>query len=169
MLIRSIGPGITRARVAAGVGLVLAAGCGFIPFTPPELEPDVPAIVTVVNDVYQGEGHGRIVFLEANELGGTMAVEARSMLEAALHVKVRPLTEAELTDPSLPALTPVLPETGEIGVSISLGRFSADGAGRLRVTVTVARSGLDGVVLDYVIERSSGGWLIADVVLAAVP
>jgi ABC-type transporter MlaC component len=61
----------------------------------------------------------------------------------------------------------VLPETGEIGVSISLGRFFADRAGRLRVTVTVARSGLDGVVLHYVIERSNGGWFVVDVVLVA--
>ena len=164
-----MGQDINRGRGAAGAALVLAAGCGVIPLGTPELEPDVAAIVTVVNDVYEGEGHGRIVFLEANELGGAMAAEARSALEAALHVKVRPLVEAELTDPSLPALTPVLPETGEIGVSISLGRFFADRAGRLRVTVTVARSGLDGVVLDYVIERSNGGWLVVDVVLAGVP
>lgn len=169
MLVHFVGQGINRGLGAVGVALIIAAGCGFTPLGTPELEPDVAAIVTVVNDVYKGEGRGRIVFLEADELGGPMAAEARAALEAALRVKVRPLAEADLSDPALPALTPVLPDTGEIGVSISLGRFFADGAGRLRVTVTVARSGLDGVVLHYVIERSNGGWLVADVVLAASP
>ena len=57
---------------------------------------------------------------------------------------MRSLSEADFSDPSVPALTPVLCETGEVGVSVSLGRFTEDDQGQLHVDVSVARSGLDG-------------------------
>ena len=148
---------------------LLAVSCGnFPPLGPPpdgNTEPDLAAITTVVKDVYRSEGQRRIIFLGTDEpeaFGANTLAQARSQLEDDLGVTVRPESEADRTDLSLPALTPVLPETGEMGISISLARFRLDEAGNLRVQVTFARSGLDGAVLEYVLTLGEQGWTIID-------
>jgi len=135
---------------------------------PPPNVPNIPTIITVVKHAYRMEGHGRIVFLAAPDVDGSMLTAACGALENDLGVKVRPEEHADRTDPDLPALTPVLPETGEIGISIRLGRFNLAEDGRLHVTVSFARSGLDGGDLDYVLERAGDEWSITDVVPGAV-
>jgi len=135
---------------------LLAASCAPVPW--PASEPDLAAIATVVKDVYRAEGQQRrIIFLEMEE--DTLA-QAQDLLETDLGVTIRPESEADRTDASLPALTPVLSETGDIGISISLGRFRVDDDGNLRVMVSYARSGLDGADLEYVLEANGQGWRI---------
>lgn len=158
------------------VALVLVQGC------PVEtgVQPDLAAIVKVVNDAYRTQGLDRpVLFLDTGEVcdsilppcvppEGGIFPTLKTQLETDLQVKVRPFSEADFSDPFLPALTPVLPETGEIGVSVSLGRFSVDDGGQVRVVVTVARSGLDGVFMEYKLEPANDGWIIVEARITAV-
>ena len=160
--------------------LVLVKGCTVVPNASSVVQPDLAAIVKVVNDVYRTQGFDRpVLFLDTGEVcdsilptcdppGGGIFPALKTQLETDLQVKVRPFSEADFSDPFLPALTPVLPETGEVGVSIRLGRFSVDDVGRLSVSVSVARSGLDGVGIDYKLERGDDGWIIVEARLAWV-
>jgi len=115
-----------------------------------------------------------VVFLDTREVcdsvapncippDGDIDPELKSVLETELRVKVRPPLAACLTDPSVPALTPVLCETGEVGVTVSLGRFTEDDQGQLHVDVSVVHSGLDGVGFEYTLEPAEEGWTIIDV------
>ena len=156
------------------VALVLAQGCTVVPIVSPDTQPDLAAIVKVVNDVYRTQGFDRpVLFLDAGEVcdsilpncvppDGGVFPALKTQLETGLQVKVRAFSEADFSEPFLPALTPVLSETGEVGVSISLGRFSVDEEGLLRVSVSVARSGLDGAFIEYVLESAGDGWTISE-------
>ena len=126
--------------------------------------PDLAAIITVVEDVYATEGRGRMIFLGTvdDTIDEADLQQARTRLEAGLGIAVKDDSEADRSDPALPALTPVDPETGEIGISIYLGRFTVDGDARLRVEATFARSGLDGMVVEYVLESTPQGWNITE-------
>jgi len=155
-------------RAAAGLlilGMTVLSGLGCAPSNPGGDEiagPDLAAITTVVKDVYRQEGQSRMIFLAVEEpVDDTLLEET---LEQDLGVNVRPESEADRTDPSLPVLTPKLPETGEIGISIQLGRLSLADDGKLHVTVLFARCGLDGGSFEYVLERTDAGWSIADVI-----
>ena len=173
---RSVRASVGCARLGAAVLLLGAVGCGVPPWPPPP-EPDWEAIATVVNDVYRTQGFERpVLFLDTDEVcdsvspscippDGDIDPELKRALETELRVKVRPPSAACLTEPSVPALTPVLCETGEVGVSVSLGRFSVDDEGRLRVNVSAARSGLDGVGLEYTLESDGERWAIIDTVI----
>jgi len=155
------------------VALVLAQGCTVAPIVSSDPQPDLGAIVKVVNDVYLTEGFDRpVLFLDTGEVcdsvlpscvppDGGIFPALKTQLETDLQVKVRPLSEADLGDLSVPALTPVLPETGEVGVSVALGRFREQGDG-WHVTVTVARSELDGAFIEYVLEPAGDGWTIME-------
>ena len=164
------------------VALVSTWGCSVVPIVSPVTQPDLAAIVKVVSDVYRTQGFDRpVLFLDTGEVcdsilpscappNGGLSPALKSQLEMALQVKVLSLSEADLTDPSVPALTPVLPETGEVGVSVSLGRFSVDEEGLLRVRVSVARSGLDGSFIEYVLEPTDDGWGVREAIFdEAIP
>ena len=162
------------------VALTLAQGCTVVPSAPSDTQPDLAAIVKVVNEVYRTQGFDRpVLFLDTGEVcdsilppcvppDGGIFPALKTQLETDLQVKVRPFSEADFSDPFLPALTPVLPETGEIGVSILLGRFSVDDVGRLSVSVSVARSGLDGEIIEYTLEPADDGWIIVEARITAV-
>lgn len=146
------------------------------------LQPDLGAIATVVTDAYRTQGLERpVLFLDmggvcdsvspsCNATDGGVPPALKTRLETDLDVKVRPRSEANLGDLSVPALTPVLPDTGEIGVSVSLGRFREQDDGSWHVNVTVARSGLDGVFVEYILQPLDGSWNIVDTIYdEAVP
>ncbi|MFH1107764.1 MAG: hypothetical protein V1790_01000 [Planctomycetota bacterium] len=142
--------------LGSAVLVVLAgAGCFQTLTTLPSVQPDLEAMVAVVSDVYRTRGRARTVpFLDAGEVcdssaptcvepGGHLDLELKERLEVGLHMKVRPLCEADLGDPYLPALTPVLPETDVVGVSISLGRLKENEDSYWHIKVTIAPSGAD--------------------------
>ena len=124
---------------------------------------DVVPITTVVKDIFGREGQGRIIFLKAD--GAAENIEnAMSCLAADLQTRVLPESEAERAiDDSLPVLTPFDPKTGEIGISIILGRFTLTEQGNLTVGVSFERSGLDGAAYEYVLEPMDGGWSVLSV------
>jgi hypothetical protein len=158
--------------------IVAVVGCGTVSEPSshqPPAGPDWKAIATVVGEAYRTEGQARpVVFVDTGEVcdsvapscippDGDIDPELKSVLETELRVKVRPPSAACLTEPSVPALTPVLCETGEVGVTVSLGRFTEDDQGRLHVDVSVARSGLDGAFVEYVLEPAEDGWTVSEV------
>ncbi len=162
------------------VALVLVPGCPFLPDTSLDVQPDMKAIVAVVAAAYGHEGDDRlVVFPDTSDICGSVSpdceptepdgldaglkerIEAGILLETGKVRKVRAPSEACYDDLSLPALTPVLCGTGEIGVSVSLGRFREQGDG-WHVNVTVARSGLDGAFIEYVLEPADDGWTIIE-------
>ena len=164
---------IPAGSLGGGLALwVLASGCAsLVDCRPlPDTEPDLELIVTVVSDVYRGAGQGRIIFLGADDetIEEGMLSAAGNLLEQELRVKVRPESEADRGSLTLPVMTPVLLETGEIGISISLGRFSLDEQGWIHVDVSYARSGLDGAIFAYTLQPTEEGWAIVDVQLTAV-
>ena len=151
------------------VGL-LPAGCPLVddpagPTVSLDREANVAVIATVVKNVYGFQGRGRIIFLGAEQgaLDSETLAQAGSLVESELGVRVLPESAADRSDLSLPVLTPVDPQTGDIGISIRLGRFNLGDDGRLRVEVGAIRSGLDGQGYDYVLERASEGWVIISV------
>lgn len=167
-----------RRLLSVSVLLVTVSGCEIV--VNPDTKPDLAAIVKVVNDAYQTQGYERpVIFLDTVEVcdpilqicdppDGSIFPALKTQLETDLQVKARPLSDADYSDPTVPALTPVLAETGEIGVSISLGRFIEDDQGFLHVNVSVVRSGLDALVIEYVLEADESGWTIAKTIVIGV-
>ncbi len=151
------------------VGSFLHAGC---PFEPPASPgPDVAAITTVLKYAYASSGADRkIIFFAADReaIGADLLDEATRQIQDDLGVRVLPADAADRSTLSLPALTPVDPETGEPGVEIRLGRFRVDEQGRLSVPVDIALSGLNGYSYEYVLKRHDGTWVIVDVELTGV-
>ncbi len=151
--------------VAIGAGF----GCQDMPgVTLSESETDaepcsgVDALVTVAADLYRREGQDRIVFLSTD----TEAVDADKLfcvmtrLAADLGVRVLPAELADRTDPSVPALTPVDPATGETGISIHLADVIELEVDQIQVRISFARSALDGAIFEYVLACDGAGWTI---------
>ena len=146
----------------------------------PMVPPDLAAIAIVVSTAYRTEWFGRqVLFVDTSDAcdtimprctasGNGLDPALKRLLQSELQAKIQPQTAACYAESSLPALTPVHCETGEVGVVVSLGRFVVDGQGRLHIAVTIARSGLDGVVLEYILEASDGGWTIVDTIIQAI-
>ena len=159
---------------------LVVVGCSSPAQLLPDEQPGLAAIVMVINDAYRVEGDDRpVIFLDTDGIcdlmwpncvsseGGIFPI-LKEQLEADLQVQVRPPSDAFLGDLFVAALTPVLPETGEVGVTILLGGFFVDERGFLRVSVMVVRSGLDGVGFEYALEAGDHGWDIVEIRLGSV-
>jgi len=161
--------------VAISVPWVLV-GCTTAPILPaskpqvvvPAPDADIAALVTIVEDVYRLAGGGRMIFLEANEPADRLQ-RAMSYLQCSLNTRVRPESEATRAfDDTHPIMTPIDRDTGEVGISILVGDFAPDELGRLRMGVSYARSGLDGEILQYVLQRTDAGWSVLEVIQVAI-
>ena len=80
----------------------------------------------------------------------------------SLGIAVRAIEEASYPESGVPALTPVLPDTGEVGVEIALRWFEQDADGALSLQASIGYSGLDGMFIRYRLRRSSRGWRIVE-------
>lgn len=164
------------ARLGTAAALVGAVGCGLLPWRapspPPDVQPDMNAIVMVISNAYDKAGEDReVVFLDTigvcavlpetcDPPDGEVSAEFKDNLEATLQKKVLSLSEACFVDPSLPSLMPTDCETGEVGVSISIGRLGEDTDGYWHVDVTIALSSVDSTTLEYILERGEAAWTI---------
>ena len=144
--------------------LPIVIGCQTLDVMP---DGEETPITTVVKDVYAREGQGRMIFLGTEEEEEADLHQTISRLAMDLNTRVRPESEA-VVDDSHPILTPIDPETGEVGVRISLGPFTVDEQGHLHVTVAFSRSGLDGAVYEYILKRTSGHWSVREVRQTAI-
>lgn len=153
--------------------LCVAAGCfpTSAGSTLAQVDTELDPLVIVVASVYTEFGEDRIVFLRMLDTEETdeayLALIAQ--LEEELSVPVLPesLADRAITA-NLPPLTPVDPQTGEAGISITIGDIRFDEQGYLIVEVGYARSALDGGVLEYVLDDTPDGWIILAIRLTGV-
>ena len=126
--------------------------------------PDVAAISTVVKTLYGLHGRGRIIFLGSDDgsVDSDLLAQAGTAVQEDLGVRVLPESAADRSDLSLPIYTPKDPATGEVGISIALGRFRVEGDGRLAVSAWAVLSGLNGQGYDIVLEHAGNGWVITE-------
>jgi len=149
-------------RAVGLLPLLTVGGCCPPPPPPEPTEPDVAAISTVVKALYGMHGRGRIIFLGSDDgsVDSDMLAQAGTAVQEELGVRVLPESAADRSDFSLPALTPKDPKTGELGVSIQLGRFRVQGDNHLAVSAWAILSGLNAQEYEIVLKRSGDGWEI---------
>ena len=153
--------------------LGVAAGCLTYPAgsTLAQVDTDLAPIVIVAADVHAEFGEDRMVFLkmlDAREESATYPALI-AHLEEELSVPVLPDSSADRSiHPDLPPLTPVDAQTGDIGISITIGDIGFDEQGYLVVEVGYARSALDGGVLEYVLDDTPDGWIIIAIRLTGI-
>ncbi len=143
--------------------LQLLGGCGVQGASVGPGTVDSPSPATALKAAYELEGQNRdVVFLEASDLDGDELAQLMAELSAALGVEVLPAEAAVRSDPDLPALTPLDPDTGRIGVSLTLWEITETEPGRYEAVVSYARSGLDGGELVLYLEPGTAGWSVVD-------
>ena len=83
-------------------------------------------------------------------------------LSESLALPVLSIDEADYSDPDLPALTPVDPQSGKVGVSVWLELQQRQLDGSLLVVGGFARNGLDGMIFEFLLMADNSGWDIVD-------
>lgn len=162
---------IPRARRIGVVGLLIGlSGCGaqtaFRSATDSAIVGPTPQMVLAA--AYDLEGGDReVIFLSTENLSVDEAETLMASLEDELGIDVLPADLAFRGDPDLPALTPIDPETGSIGVSLTLRRLIEVHAGEYEATVSYARSGLDGGDLVLQLVRVQDTWQVTSVIHTA--
>lgn len=152
------------------IGIVWAAslmlgGCGVQTVVPAAGSAGKPGAALPLRAVYESEGDDRpVLFVDVTGASDEELDQVIDDLAAELGVEVLPGEAAVRSDPELPALTPMDPETGRIGISLTLESMAGVDQDRYEATVLYARSGLDGGYLKLVLEREAGEWEVTDVV-----
>jgi hypothetical protein len=143
--------------------VVLPGGCGAQAVVATGGDSEAPSPALVLKAAYELEGQQRqVVFVDAVELADDEFDALMAELEAELQVEVLPAEAAFRGDPDLPALTPIDPETGEVGVSLTLHEIAEVAAREYEAVVSYARSGLDGGELIIVLARDAAGWAVVE-------
>ena len=125
-----------------------------------EAGPD-PALLLMAT--YQLEGRDRaVIFMELDGRPQDRFDEVADQLAVELGVEVLPADAAFRGGLDLPALTPIDPETGEVGISLTLDELLPEDDGRYQATVGYARSGLDGGSVTFVLEQEGADWVIVE-------
>lgn len=157
-----------RAQRVGVVGLMIGlSGCGaqtaFRSATDNAIVAPTPQMVLAA--AYDLEGGDReVIFLSTENLSVDEAELLMASLEDELGIDVLPADLAFRGDPDLPALTPIDPETGSIGVSLTLRRLVEVDANEYEATVSYARSGLDGGDLVLQLVRVQNNWQVIGVI-----
>lgn len=107
-----------RGLFASAVALAFAQGCAVVPDTSPNVQPDMKAIVAVVEDAYGQLEQPASVFLGADGVEDTTMARVRTTLGMDLTTTFHPPSERA---------------AGAGGASIALGRFNLDEDGSLHV------------------------------------
>ncbi|MHC4064185.1 MAG: hypothetical protein ACYSUI_06740 [Planctomycetota bacterium] len=149
------------AVLIGAAAMALLGGCGMQTVAPGADSADAPAAALPLRVVYEAEGDGRAVLFV--DVAGATQEELDQIitdLSAELDADILPGGAAFRSDPDLPALTPIDPDTGLIGVSLTLDRMAPVSPNRYEATVKYARSGLDGGFLTVVLERAADEWMV---------
>jgi hypothetical protein len=143
--------------------MALLGGCGIQTVAPGADSADAPAAALPLRVVYEAEGDDRaIVFVD---VAGATEEELHQIitdLSAQLDADILPGGAAYRSDPDLPALTPIDPETGLVGICLTLESMAPVDDNRYQATVKYARSGLDGGFLTVVLERAADEWMVVE-------
>ncbi|MFQ5491201.1 MAG: hypothetical protein ACE5GE_10800 [Phycisphaerae bacterium] len=160
-----------RSRPGRFVGiaslLTALAGCGaqsafHSAATAPIISPTPTMVLSAAYDLEGGQRE--VIFLTAENLSPDEIETLTASLENDLDVDVLPAEVAIRSDPDLPALTPVDPQTGSVGISLTLRRLVEVDTDEYEAVVTYARSGLDGGDIVFQWVRRQDTWEVADVV-----
>jgi len=143
----------------------MLGGCGVQSVVSAAGSAEKPGAAVPLRVVYESEGDDRpVVFVDVTGASDEELDRVIDDLAAELDVEVLPGETAVRSDPELPALTPIDPETGRVGISLTLESMTGVDQDRYEATVLYARSGLDGGYLKLVLEREAGEWVVTDVV-----
>jgi len=155
---------------AAVIGLAgIVTGCGVPPTNGPHAstdpaslnEPDPAAVLAAA---YEAEGAGReVVFIDVTGASQDELDQTIDSLSDQLDAIILPAETAFRGDPDLPALTPIDPATGKIGVSFTLTDLAPLPDGRYQAILSFARSGLDGGDLVLTLQDQEGEWAVVEV------
>lgn len=162
-----MGNGVHRLIAIGGVifwaALLMLGGCGAqsgVSGGAFAVEPD-PALPLMA--AYELEGRDRpVIFMELPDGQQDRFDEVAGQLAAELGAEVLPADTAFRGDLDLPALTPIDPDTGQVGVSLTLDGMFPIEDGRYEATVRYARSGLDGGGITFVLEQQEADWVIVE-------
>lgn len=147
-------------------GILFCAGCDLLPacIAGASDSPDLPVITEALESAWQAEGHGRVVFLgtEAGSLDDASLAEAMALLSAALQTSVCPESDAELTHPDYPLLTPVLASTGQPGVMMRVTCLSPESDRTWLMRVLLSRSCSERMEIEYRLTQEGCAWAIVD-------
>ena len=112
---------------------------------------------------YEVEGDARtIVFVDVDGASADELLDIMVELAETVDAEILPADVAFRGDPDLPALTPVDPETGQVGVSLTLRGITRLADDEYEATVSFARSGLDGGDLVLVVMWAGDGWTVVE-------
>ncbi len=144
--------------------LAAAAGCGGGVSSPAGIGmSDDLDVVTVVRAVYELTGGDcDVLFVELEGYSAEALEAAVLQLGQQLPAEVLRADQANLADPNQPALTPVHPETGEIGILVQVFAVEQTGPDKASAHVAFSRSGLSGADLVLTFERVAEGWELTD-------
>ena len=144
---RGVNVFVCRVQIGAAAILALASGCPVVPpNAPPDVQPDMKAVSTVVEDAYGQLGQAASVFLGADAVEDTTMARLRTTLGSDLATTFRPPSERA---------------TGDPGASIALSRFNLDEDGSLRVVASfVQEDGGGRGCTEYTLEREGDDWVV---------
>jgi hypothetical protein len=153
--------------------LPVVVGCFASPTgtTLAEVDTELDPIAIAAAHVYGELGEDRVVFLRMldRDEDDVSYLALMDMLEEELAVPVLPESQADrAVTADLPPLTPVDAETGEAGISITIGEIGFDEQGYLMIEVGYARSAVDGGVFQYVLDDTPDGWVIVAILLTGI-
>lgn len=141
----------SRRMVCAVVLVLLATGCSSVPqpsLASSEAQPDMRAVVAVVEDVYAQLERPASVFLGADAIEDTAMARVRTTLGSSLATTFHPPSERA---------------SGNPGASIALGRFSIVEDGRLSVVASFLQEDGGGRgCTEYALEGED--WVIVEAV-----
>ncbi len=127
-----------------------------------------PTPQMVLSAAYDLEGSQRqVVFVSAQNLSTDELETVMASLADELGVDVLPAELAYRGDPDLPALTPIDPDTGSIGVSLTLRQLIEVDPDEYQATISYARNGLDGGDMVLQLVRVKGTWQVTSVAYTA--
>ncbi|HUU85202.1 MAG TPA: hypothetical protein VM243_17010 [Phycisphaerae bacterium] len=153
---------IAAGALPAWAGLLMLGGCGVqSPFSGGGAAEPAPALPLIA--AYEAEGGDRsVIFLELGTALEDRYAELADDLAGEFDVDVLPVESAFRGDLNLPALTPIDPETGSVGVSLTLEEMLPIEDGQYEATVRYARSGLDGGSVTFILEQQDTDWVIVE-------
>lgn len=141
--------------------LLMVGGCGVQPGADGGGRITGPAPLLPLMAAYELEGRDRpLIFLDLGAESDADFEEVADELAAEFSVDVLPADTAFRGDLDLPALTPIDPESGQIGVSLTLGEMVPVEDRRYEATVRYARSGLDGGSIIFILEQQGPDWTV---------
>lgn len=130
--------------------LILSTGCSVAPNSLSDIQPNMRAIVAVVEDVYEQLERPASVFLGAADVENATMARVCSALGSTRPSTFVPPSARASSDP---------------GASIALGRFNLDDNGRLSVVASFVQADGGGRgCTQYALEREGEDWVIAEAV-----